>query len=199
MLLNFHYLFYYYFHVLQQIQKYSFDFGLSCKIGYHCGYSNYRSVIISLLSRSNLSSLSYLDLYGNQLTGVVPASLCQLYLTYLYFRDNQLECYPECLSSRVQYLDVGSTPICEQANPTPPSYQPSCQPSLQPSQQPSSQPSDQPSFQPSLQPSTKMHPSSQPSMQLSQLSSSQPSEQPSCQPSSRPSVPSVNPSIEGKL
>jgi hypothetical protein len=47
------------------------------------------------------------------LTGVVPASLCQLqYLNDLRFQYNQLQCYPECLLSSVQYLDAGSTPVC---------------------------------------------------------------------------------------
>jgi hypothetical protein len=80
---------------------------------------------------SQLSSLYYLYLHFNQLTGEVPSSLCQQVNYYFLFQNNQLLCYPECLTSRVQYLNAGSTPVCRQ-----PSAQPTSQPSGQPSAQP---------------------------------------------------------------
>jgi len=54
------------------------------------------------------------------LTGVVPASLCQQYFYELQFQDNPLQCYPECLLSRVyEYYDPGSTPVCDSPSTAP--------------------------------------------------------------------------------
>jgi len=110
------------------------------------------------------------------LTGVVPASLCQQYLTLLWFQDNPLQCYPECLLSQVQYLDAGSTPVC--AGPsTAPSNFPSTAPSSRPSTVPSSRPSTVPSSRPTAIPSSR--PSTTPSSPPSTVPSSSPITAPS--------------------
>jgi len=67
---------------------------------------------------STIGQLPYLyELYlsNNRLTGIVPSSLCQMNnLGELHFGGNLLQGYPFCLRSySVDYLTVGSTPICD--------------------------------------------------------------------------------------
>ena len=72
---------------------------------------------------STISQLTFLEelyLGGNQLIGQVPSSLCQLgpllRQRYFSFRDNLLECYPDCLTPTgclaVLQVDIGSIPPC---------------------------------------------------------------------------------------
>jgi Leucine-rich repeat (LRR) protein len=61
-----------------------------------------------------LSSLQFIVFASNQLSGIVPTSLCQIsVINNFYFTDNMFECYPACLLyPKVKVLSPGSTPLC---------------------------------------------------------------------------------------
>jgi len=87
------------------------------------------------------------------LTGLVPVSLCKLYLAYLWFHNNPLQCYPECFLSQVQNLDAGATPVCGN---------PSELPTALPSALPTELSTDRTSSRSTQAPSVAASPTSQP-------------------------------------
>jgi len=99
--------------------------GVTCSDAYYLTElnlwnNNLRGFLSDVIGQ--LSTLQYLDIANNQLTGIVPSSLCERdYINYLYFQGNLFQCYPACLLyPKVYNLNAGSTSICDQptAEPT---------------------------------------------------------------------------------
>eukprot|EP01041_Mallomonas_annulata_P004177 gene4177-8301_t len=173
--------------------------GLLTSLTYLSLFSNSLHGVIPS-SFGNLINLKSLLLYQNSFSGSIPSQLCNLPLDITLFYQNNLICYPSCLST-VTVLDTGDAKLCPEPTPYPtpfPTPYPTPYPTLKPTPYPTIIPTSHPTIIPTSYPTIiptsypTIIPTSYPTFTSTPFQSPTPSITPSSSPTSEPTTSIIN-------